>query len=406
MSISIRTIAESELEAFSRQMSTTFARDFNPERLGSRVKTFEFDRNYGAFDGDECVGTCGIFTYQAGVPGGSLPCAGVTMVTVKSTHRRQGILSSMMRAQLDQVRDRGEPLAALFASESVIYGRFGYGLAAQTFDLSIERAHSALVEGAPTPGRVRMITADQAREQWPPIWEQVRAGQPGMMTRTAAWWNDRIFLDPAEWRDGFTGNVYVNYEVDGEIRGYLRYRLKPHWEHDVPTGELRMEELISLSDDAYRALWQYAFSVDLMKTIEAPLRTADEPIYWMLADPRRLRRNPHDGLWVRVVDIERALAGRKYSSEGRVVLGITDPLYPENSARYVLEGSADGATCRRTDAAAEIELDVADLGAIYMGGASLRTLAAANRVRGEADALRRADVMFSWHPSPWCPEIF
>ena len=406
MSISIRTITDSDFEAFNATMARTFARDFNPENLHYRRELFEFDRNYGAFDGDECVGTSGIFTYQMAVPGGSLPTAGVTMVTVKSTHRRQGVLSGMMRAQLDQVRERGEPLAALWASESVIYGRFGYGLAAEAADLSIERTRTALEHSVPTPGRVRMVEAAEAREQWPAIWEQVRLAQPGMCTRSGGWWNNRVFKDPKDWRDGFTANVYVNYEVDGEVRGYLRYRMKSHWADGVPKGTLRVEELMALTDDAYSALWQYAFSVDLMDKIEAPNRKPHEPLFYMLADPRRLMRETHDSLWVRIVDIEKALAGRKYTVEGRVVFGISDPFTPANGGRYLLEGGPAGARCSRTGEPAQIELDVADLGAAYLGGTALQTLARAGRVRGDADALRLADAMFSWQPMPWCPEVF
>jgi len=407
MTIEIRTITSDELLEFTTTMARTFGRDFNPEYLERRRETFEFDRNLGAFDDGEVVGTSGIFTYEMTVPGGTLPTAGVTMVTVRSDHRRQGILTGMMAAQLDQVAARGEPMAALWASESVIYGRFGYGLAADTCEFKIDRTRTAMEHAPETPGKVRMVSADQARETWPTIWDRVRLEQPGMMTRSPGWWRQRVFFDPPEWRAGFSGAAYANYEADGEVRGYIKYRMKPDGDaRGLPTGTIRIDEMMAATGDAYAALWQYAFSIDLVDTIEAPLRRPDEPLYWMLADPRRLKRTPHDSLWLRIVDVERCLSARSYAVDGRVVFEVSDPFRPGNAGRYALEGGPGGAKCVKTNEQGEVRLDIADLGAVYLGGAKLQTLVHTGRVSGERAALRRADAMLAWTPGPWCPEVF
>jgi predicted acetyltransferase len=167
-----------------------------------------------------------------------------------------------------------------------------------------------------------------------------------------------------------------------------------------------VHELLALSDDAYAALWEYAFSIDLVQTIRGDHRPVDDSITWMLADPRRMKRVTRDSLWVRILDVERALAGRRYASEGGIVLSVEDPFCGWVGGTYALEGGPDGAGCRLSPETPDIELSAADLGAVYMGATSFRTLACAGRVHGSDDALRRADALFGWHPAPWCPEVF
>ncbi|MCC6383150.1 MAG: GNAT family N-acetyltransferase [Dehalococcoidia bacterium] len=403
----LRSIKLAEFEDFSRCMALAFLFDHRPEGLETRARVFEAERSLGAFDGDEMVGTAGIYSFRMAVPGGEVATAGVTVVTVRATHRRQGILTAMMRRQLADVRAGGEPLAALWASEAPIYGRFGYGLAAETADLSIERVQAGLAWPVRTSGRLRVVDAGEAARRWPAIWEGVRASQPGMMPRTEAWWETKVFLDPPERRAGFTGNIYVQYEEGGEVEGYVRYRTKGEWRHGLPDGVLRVEELMALNGKAYGALWKYVFGVDLVGMVEAPMRRVDEPLIWMLADPRRLQRHLHDSLWLRIVDVERALAGRQYGAPGQLVLEVRDDLFPAWGGRFSLAAAEDGtACCERTAAKADLEMGVAELGALYLGGVPIAGLALAGRVKGEEAALRQADRMFSWDVQPWCPEIF
>ena len=407
MSITIRPFVDAELEEAARCQGSSFGFDVNPEGLESRRALMEFPRTLAAFDDGTIVGTAAIYSYEMGIPGErTLSTAGVTMVSVLPTHRRQGILTNLMRAQLEHARDCGDPMAALWASESGIYGRFGYGLAAETVDLKIERSRAVFAFTPEMPGQLRMIAADEARESWPAFHDAVRTRTPGMMPRSQPWWSGRVFRDPLESRGGFTAQQYVNYEVDGELRGYIRYRRKMDWPDGLPGGTTQVEELMALTNDAYAALWQYAFALDLMSTVVADHRPADEPLFWMLADPRRLHRYATDGLWLRPLDIERCLAARSYAFEHATVIQVVDDFLPGVGGTFLLTGGPDGATCTRTGRAAEISLNVADLGAVYLGGVKFTTLARAGRVHGEADALRPADAMFSWPASPWCPETF
>ncbi|MGD9934641.1 MAG: GNAT family N-acetyltransferase [Dehalococcoidia bacterium] len=406
MPIAIRTIERDELEAFSRCQNMAFGRDFRPESMQGREETFEFDRNLAAVDGSNIVGTAGIYSFEMGVPGGSLPTAGVTMVAVKPTHRRRGVLTNLMATQLQQITDRGEALAALWASESSIYQRFGYGLASERATLRLPRVYATFSQPVVAKGDLRQLESSEVAESWPTFRNGFVTKHAGFLSRHLAGWR-RLLRDEEEWRDGYTANVYINYEVGGELRGYVRYRVKPGWnERDLPTGTVKVEELLALDNEAYRALWQYVFGVDLVDKIEAPFRRSDEPLYYQMADPRRLERIQDDALWLRIVDVEGALAGRRYSAEGRLAIQVTDSFRPETSGTYVLEGGPGGASCWRTDTGADLSMSIADLGAIYLGGTRLATLAEAGRVRGDREALAKADLMFQSSAAPWCPMMF
>jgi predicted acetyltransferase len=365
----------------------------------------EFDRTLAAFEGDEIVGTTGIFTFDTTTPGGALATAGVTWVGVRPTHRRQGILTQIMRRQLSDVHERDEPIATLWASESGIYGRFGYGLAADGLDLEIAREHTKLARAPESCGRCRIVDAQEALRAWPKVYERILPTVPGLNSRNETWWQ-RKSLSSFEFGRPIGQRFLVQYEEDGEVLGFARYRVKGESELGVPHGTVIVQELMASTDSAYAALWQYMFGVDLMSTIHGNLRRVDEPLFWMLADPRRLVRRSHDTLWVRVLDVAKALEGRRYAAEGTVVLDVRDSFCPWVEGRYELEGGAEGARCRPSKGEADVTLSAPDLGAALLGGVSLRTLQRAGRVQGDAAALARADAMFSWDPAPWCPEVF
>ncbi len=310
----------------------------------------------------------------------------------------------MMARQLNDIHERGEALAALWASESVIYGRFGYGLAAEDIEFKIDRLRTKLARETPACGRTRIVTRDQALEAWPALYDTARRARPGFFSRNEAWWQYHTMREKdLERRAGSRFNV--QYEVDGAIRGYARYRIKPG-QDGMASGTVTVWELTALDADAYSALWQYIFGVDLIANIEAMHRPQDEPLYWMLADPRRMARSVYDTLWLRVLDVPAALQGRRYAWEGNLILDVRDPFCPWVEGRYELEMSTEGATCKPTNAEPDVTLGAADLGAIYLGGGSLTTLARAGRVEGDYEALRRADVLLGWDRAPWCPEVF
>ncbi len=224
-----------------------------------------------------------------------------------------------------------------------------------------------------------------------------------MFARPGAYWEAGQLR---ELEKSSRGRFYVQYEENGQVRGFVRYEIEHTHGDDFADGILTVLELQAETDAAYAALWQFIFSVDLIKKITAVLRRADEPLVHMLADTRRLIRPRSDGLWVRIIDVEAALGGRRYSSEGRVVIDLHDPFCQWVAGRYALEGGPNGATCKKTTEAADITMSAGDLGAIYMGGTRLQELAAAGRVDGSREAINRVAAMFAWDPLPWCPEIF
>ncbi|HXR11327.1 MAG TPA: GNAT family N-acetyltransferase, partial [Gaiellaceae bacterium] len=359
------------------------------------------DRMHAAFDDGQVVGGAGAFTFDFTVPGGSLPCAGVTVVGVYPTHRRRGILRAMMRAQLDDAHERGEPIAALWASEETIYGRFGYGLASWSGDVTIAHDRGAFARPLERRGRVRFVTDDEAKALFPPVWEALRRERPGVFSRTESWWAGRVLRTSPE--QAATPKRFVALDVDGVTQGYAVYRTTPGFEGGVSNAKLDVVEAVGANPQATAELWRFLLDVDWIETINAYFLPPDHPLFLLLANPRRARYRRGDCLWVRVVDVEAALSGRAYAAEGPVVFEVRDPFCPWNEGRWKLEGG----TASRTGEEPEIALDADALGSAYLGAISFAELHAALRIEELAEgAVARADAVFGWRPLPWCPEIF
>jgi predicted acetyltransferase len=405
--ITYRPVREDEIPAFFQANSYGFSHDFDPQAdwIAGLLKFADFGRSTAAIEDGEIVGTAGIYSFAMTVPGATLPTAGVTWVSVRPTHRRRGVLTGMMRTQMDAVRERGEAIAALWASESPIYGQFGYGLAAEGVEMHIDRTRTALRHVTPFSGRTHYVDREEALATWPAVYEKVRTTIPGMISRTPAWWANRQLRTQERPSPGYTKSFRVTYEEAGEALGYVSYRVNETDHEGSPTSTLRIGELMAATDAAYSALWSFVFGVDLMGTIVLPWGRADEPLAHMLADPRRLVRRPQDTIYVRLVDVVKALEGRRYSDAGEIVIAVDDRFCTWNSGRYALAGGPDGATCKPTDAPVDVSLTAETLGALYLGGARFQAMARAGRVSGSAEALRRADAMFAWDPLPWIPEV-
>lgn len=405
MTIEIRPIPPEDFETFANAGATAFGSAV-ADHIDEERHIMEFDRTLAAFDGEEIVSTAGIFSLQLTVPGAVVPAAGVTWVSVKPTHRRQGVLTRMMRRQLEDVRDRGEPLAILWASESLIYGRFGYGVATLGAEFEIERPWAKIAHGARGSGKLSLVSRDQALAAWPAVYAAVAAEQPGMFARSEEWWKHKILMFEEVKPEQKSYKFRVQYEEKGKPLGYALYTVKSHWHRNNPAGTLEVEELMALSDHAYTALWNYIFGVDLVSTVKIWRRRPQEPLIWILEEPRRLYGNTHDALWLRVVDVEGALSSRRYIDEGRLTIEVRDSFCPWVDGRYQLEGSRDGAECKKTTHEPDLTMSAADLGAAYLGGVKFSTLQRAGRVHGETEAIRRADRMFGWDREPWCLEVF
>jgi predicted acetyltransferase len=417
----IRPVTEDEYPAFRAVDEHAFATGpLREAELALRLRTFEPPRSLAAFDpalgaGAGPVGIAGAYTFQMSVPGGLLPTAGVSHVAVLPTYRRRGILRSLMRRQLTDIAARGvEPIAALWASESPLYWRYGYGRATTAATLRFRRGEGALSPIAPVDSALRIRIAEPAAAvaELAKVHDTALYQQPGFWTRSDAWWQ-RFLSDPED-RDGFSPRRCVIAEDDSGPRGFALYRTKDRWDDAsfLPDSTLDVSELVATDPAAGAALWRDLLSRDLVTEVTARLRPSDDPVLFQLLDPRRARPQLHDGVWARIIDLPAALSRRRYSCPVDVVLEVADELLPANAGRWRLRadapgGSDAGITCDRTSEPADIALDIRELGAAYLGGTRLGTLAAAGLVAERRPrTLGRLSAAMSWDPAPWCPRIF
>ena len=365
-------------------------------------KNLPLDRMHAAFDGEKIVGGAGVFPFELTVPGGSLGCAGVTVVGVLPTHRRRGILNALMREQLDDVRRRGEPLAALWASEEGIYRRFGYGMAALGAEMALRKGHHALRVPPDESVRVRLVSLEDAKELLPPIYDRVRLRTPGMYVRSPEWWEHRMLSDPANRReDGSVKNVAV-VERDGLPAAYALYRVVTKFEDEANVGHVRVIEAMG-DDGAEVELWRYLLGIDWISVYRAEHLPLDHPLLHALVNPRRAVLRVYDTLFLRLVDVGAALSARSYASGEPLVLEVADDFLPENAGHWRIAGGA----AARTDESADLALDVNELASLYLGGFGASELVRAGLVRELRDgAAVRADALFATPRKPWCPEIF
>ncbi|MCI3239203.1 GNAT family N-acetyltransferase [Streptomyces spinosisporus] len=366
------------------------------------------DRSLGAWDDDTCVGTAGAFAFRLTVPGGAaVPAAGVTMVSVAATHRRRGVLRSMMRRQLDDVRSWGEPLAILTASEPEIYGRFGYGVGTYHVNTEIDTTRVRLsVPPGTDDVRLRYVAPAEVLGTCEAVYARLVPGRPGMVARIPGW--ERLgLLDPESEREGASPLQCVLAERGGEAVGFARFRIKAGWDAAGPKGTVVVQDLHALDPAAHAALWRFLCDIDLTSKVTARGRPVDEAWQHMVSDIRRCSLLVRDSLHVRLVDVGAALQARTYQAPVDVVLDVEDTFCPWNTGRWRLTGDPKGASCARTEDSADLSLTVRELGSAYLGGVSLDSLAAAGRVHElRQGALTEASVAFASTVPPWLPHGF
>jgi predicted acetyltransferase len=393
----LRPATSAEADDFLRAVLAAFHHELEEEERELYGRQFEPDRSLAWFDDGRIVAGATVFTRRLTVPGAVVDCAAVTGIGVRSTHRRRGLLTDMMRRQLADVRERGEPVAALWASEGSIYGRFGYGPSAGVAALRARRPAARLADPPPADAPLVAGPAGDHVDAMRPVYERVRALRPGMLDRPGLWWEGRLF-DPVSRRDG--AQPLQAAVVDG---GYALYAVRRSHGEDGPDGEVLVRELVAETPAARARLWAFLLDQDLTSATTWHLAPVDEPLALMLADPRAVRATVGDGLWVRIVDVGAALSQRAYAVAPDVVLEVSDAFCAWNEGRWRL--GADG--CERTRAEPDLALDAAALGAAYLGGTTLLELAAAGRVRElRSGALLRAARALRADVEPWCPEIF
>jgi predicted acetyltransferase len=397
-----RSPSADEFESVYRAVYAAFGDQPKDEDVERARRVMPVDRVFAAWDGGRPVGVAASWPFELTVPGGSAPAAGVTWVGVLPTHRRRGILTELMRRQLDDVHERGEPFAILWASEAPIYGRFGYGIAAPETFIDAERGAFALRDDPGPRGAVRLVTVDEAAELFPPLHESHRKERPGSLSRSEAWWRNSLLADPEHWRDGSGPKFYALLEIDGEPSGYAMYRVKEKWEEGTPRGELRVTEAFAVSAEATAEIWRYLFGVDLVVRVKSGRIDPAWALALMVTDARRLHLSLAEGLWLRLVDLEAALRARSFVDAEPAVLEVEDDLFARNAGRWTI-----GPETGRTDADADVALHVSDLASPYLGAFTFEQLAAAGRVRElRPGGLARATALFATPIPPWCPEGF
>jgi len=380
-----------------------FGMEPTEERLERFSKNLPIERMHAARENGVTVGGAGAFPFEMTIPGGTVATAGVTVVGTYPTHRRRGVLRSLMRAQLDDVHARGEPVALLWASEETIYGRFGYGMASANASVTIPRESGAFARPLAREGAVRLVDADEALRLFPRVWDAVRRTTPGMLARSRNWWELRILFEaPGSGGEGGPKR-FVVLERAGRPVGYAVYRHKPSFGAGEIDSELQVVEAVALDGSPTAEIWRYLLDIDWSVRITSGLLPADHPLWWLLATPRRMKMRLGDGLWVRLVDVGAALSARSYATDGAVVVDIVDEFCPWNAGVWrIANGKA-----KRTTTAAQLRCDVTALGSAYLGGFTFSQLVRGGRVEElRRGAAARADAMFATTRAPWCPEIF
>jgi predicted acetyltransferase len=367
----------------------------------------DLSRTIAAFDRDRVVGTLRSFASTLTVPGGAIvPSAALTNVTVAPTHRRQGLLRRMLEPDLAAAKERGEPVGMLIAAEFPIYGRFGYGSAADHAGYEVDARTVQFTR--PGTGTVELVDAAELRKQAPTLYERLRHDQPGFIERDDRWWDRslQIIMTPGD-KPHKKAYLAVHRNDAGEPEGYLRYHTDGKWDVRRPDGTLEVDELVAVTPDAYARLWRYCCEVDWVAHVSAGDRRTTEALPWIVEDGRHVvQKWRADFLWVRILDVAAALSARTYLTSARVVLEVVDA-QGLATGRFALDGGPDGASCAATGDAAQLTVTAEALGAAYLGGVALRTLAAAGQVDVHDDAaLATADAMFRGTIDPWCSTWF
>jgi predicted acetyltransferase len=408
----VRPLRADEADAALDLLAVAFA-DPTPgeaDRAAER-SVFEPERSLGAFDGDRLVATLSTFSFDMSVPGGSLPVAGTTWVAVSPTHRRRGVAAGLLRRHLEDVADRGEPLAALWASEAGIYGRFGYGVAIETQRIAVQVGPGlAFAPSAPAPAvEVAPVAPVDAAERLDPIWSAVRGRRAGMHARSPAWWGYQILSEREACTPGGSPKRVAVARAEGRDVAYAVYATASAWDDAArPTGTMTVLELAGVDGAAEAAMWRFLLQQDLLRGVTALRRPVDDALPLLLAEPRRAQRTVVDGLHVRVVDVVGALTGRGYVESAGVTIEVVDDLLPANDGTWRVEVAPEGAAVTPDPGSTpDLRLPIRALGAAVMGDVPIRRLAAAGLVEVTNPAvLDPLDAALRAPEAGWASEVW
>ncbi|WP_030729753.1 GNAT family N-acetyltransferase [Streptomyces sp. NRRL F-2890] len=407
------TGSDADIDAWNRAVLLGFQDPFplSEDELRLRREKLQYDRARGVFEGDRCVATFTSFDQQLTVPGGALvDVNAVSAVSVTATHRRQGLLSQLMGADLAEAKERGALAATLIAAEYRIYGRFGYGPAASLADFTVKGLRSGLGSRWSAPedgGSVAYIDGAEVRKIGPELHERFRRGQVGAIDRKPLWWEKftgEVRFGHQTWEEPF----YVLYrDGAGVPQGLVKYTTDKKWDGELPDNTLTVQELIATTTAAQRALWSFLVSIDWVTTLRGPNRGPDDLLPLLLPDARAAVLNGiSDFLWLRPLDVPALLASRSYATTGDLVLEVHDPMGLAGG-RFALSGSPEGAECAPTSRGADLTMGVGALGSLYLGETTATRLAGAGLLTEETPgAVSRANALLTTGARPWCPDGF
>jgi predicted acetyltransferase len=393
VSLEFRIVEPEDYEAWVRAAGGGFQNRRTEDEVAFAVEGMSDSVFRGAFEGATIVATSEDYVTDLMLPGGiDSPVVAITAVSTLPSHRRRGAMRGLMGQILADARTAGVDRAALWVADSRMYGRFGYASAAPLYSqIEIDTAHGAFSRPFHDPGRMRLVEAVEARRLLPGIYERARLGRPGDVLRQAEYW--RYMLADKELAKRF---VVIHSGPDDNDDGFAIYEYKDRWEREVPLSVADCDDLMWCTPDAHSALWRFLLDLDHVKTVQVRMRPLDDPIWWLLADPRRARFAPHDGLWITLLDVPRALAARRYQGDGRLVLDV-------EGDRYLLESAAGASACSATEMEPDLALDRKALAACHLGGHRFAALAQAGLVQEHSPgALARADALFMAECAPWC----
>ena len=413
MTIELRPVTDNNFVEWRKAVRHGFGEQVHPDDIARlRNDRAELDRLVAAVDtgSGRIIGTGGADSYSLTVPGGAtVPMAGVAYMTTSVTHRRQGAFSSMMSQIHSAARERGDIIAGLWASQSHLYSRFDYGLAINSYDWEIDPSygafsHSPVSDDDESDAHVYFVGADEAAAMLPGIYEQMRQETTGAVDRSPGRWRYELF-DEERVRARASSMFFAICEEAGEQTGYVAYRMRRVGDTDM--GTLEVSEQVSVTDTAHATMWRFLLNFDLVGKIIAVNRPADDPLWWMLSDPRRLNRKSHDALWLRLLDIPKALEARTYNADGRLKITLVSEAQPEVTGTYVLDIDDSQASVKKTTDKPDVVVTPADLAALYMGGVTPGSLVEAGRVDVvTTGSLAKLHGMFSTDSAPWCAHYF
>ncbi len=409
----IRHVQQDEILPWLRSMRTTLLVD--PDAGDDRTLSWwrgvwDPARVFGGYAGGRCVATLRTFPTTLTVPSGpgecaELPADALTQVTVAATHRRRGLLRQMLSQSLQDAKDRGEVVSLLRAAEWQIYGRFGYWPAVMGANYRIASLNRPVIH-SPVEA-VEIVGVDPAQLLAPAsdVHRLARLQRAGQINRTPFDWQRRLGVDGMRPPGAREPVCVLARGASGSVDGYAVWTASDgDWFHDPMQAQVTVNEVLAVTGDAYRALWHYLLSLDLVRMLLLDGYPVDEPLEWLLSDGRAAQRTwTGDHEWLRLLDVPRALAARRYRTTDRLVIDVVDDDGGWAAGRYLLDGGPEHAECRATRTeTADLRLSQRALAGIYLGGNTVASQQLAGLVDEHTPgAAARLESMF-WTPQkPW-----